>query len=84
MLTLVIFFAGLPLFFWIIRMSRIPGGNLLLAAYLFLFLSNICTVVEDISFGWLFNFCEHASIALFAAFLLAAIVCVIRTDEPQT
>ena len=79
--VLIIFMFGLPFFYGLLRDSGIRAWGYFFISYLFLALSNIFTVVEDIGFYRLFNLCQHAAIAVSSAALLTAVIQFIRDTD---
>ncbi|MCG6908525.1 MAG: hypothetical protein LJE94_00205 [Deltaproteobacteria bacterium] len=76
--VMVIFIAGGPFFYVVLRSSELPGRRYFMGAYVFLLLSNIFTVVEEFWLNSFFNTCEHVSIALGSVGMLATVVKLTR------
>jgi len=71
--VMIIFIAGLPFYYGLLRDSDLNGSSFFLLAYIFLLLSNIFTVIEEFWLNYFFNICEHLFITLSAIMFIIAI-----------
>ena len=77
--VMVIFLAGAPLFYFMLKGSELQGHRYFLLSYISLALSNICTVVEEFLLNSFFNACEHFFISIGAFLLLMAVIKLTKT-----
>ena len=77
-----IFLAGAPFYYLILRDSELKGRYFFIITYIFLVLSNIATVVEELKFNYFFNVCEHLLITLSSiTMLIAALQLTTKTEQ---
>lgn len=71
---MVMFIAGCPFFYFMLRGTNIQGRTYFMVSYGLLTLSNIFTVVEEFYLNALFNACEHLFITLGSITMFIAVI----------
>lgn len=82
--VMLIFIAGLPFYYFLLRDPQLEGCQWFLAAYIFLVLSNIATVAEEFFWNQGLNFFEHLFIALSSVMFVMAILKLTRTSGSKS
>jgi hypothetical protein len=72
--VMVIFIAGGPFFYSILRDRELVGRRLFMGTYFFLLMSNIFTVIEEFWLNVFFNACEHISISIASILMFVAVM----------
>jgi len=76
--VLVVFVLAFPIVIMLFKSADLPGDKYFLAAFCFLLVSNIATVVEEFYLPKFFDILENGSIAISSFFFLLAIHKLIR------
>ena len=72
--VMIIFIAGIPFFYFMLKDMDLQGRSFFIRAYICLALSNIFTVAEEFWLNRLFNFCEHLFKAFASLMILIAVI----------
>jgi len=71
--VLVVFVLAFPIVIFLFRSADLPGDKFFLAAFSFLLLSNIATVVEEFFLPEFFDILENGSIAISSFWFFLAV-----------